>query len=84
MRKLIVILTTCFILFSLIGCQGNSEEKRIEFSGLEGQGTDENPYQVTILKGETKSLSFSASQGLLDNLKAYEAEKNFHRLFGIA
>jgi hypothetical protein len=75
MRKLIVILTTCFILFSLIGCQGNSEEKRIEFSGLEGQGTDENPYQVTILKGETKSLSFSASQGLLDNLKAYEAEK---------
>ena len=29
MRKLIVILTTCFILFSLIGCQGNSEEKEL-------------------------------------------------------
>jgi|LSQX01.2.fsa_nt_gb hypothetical protein len=74
MRKFLLILTICFVFSSLIGCQ-DAEEQIIVFSDLEGQGTDNAPYQIKILKEETKSFSFTAPKSLLGNLKAYEAEK---------
>lgn len=75
MKKIISFISLAFIFSTMFGCSNPKPLEKITLETLNGSGTDENPYHLVVVKGETNTLNLiTTPTNYIGDLKAYEAE----------